>query len=561
MTIPYSLFSWWQGNDDVVIAIDGDRKRDRAELKRRVNAWIASIKEHEGQCWAVYHSDAFECLAIMLALWQLERTVCLSADNLPATVARLQHHVDGFVGEFEQNTFPQPSDEEQEVWQWQKASTDLIALQVFTSGSQGQPKRIDKFLQALDREIAALDCLSCEDVEVVLATVTHQHMYGVIFRLLRPFCYQQAFSAKLHEYPEELIRSASLYERFCLISSPAHLARMNAEQDWNLVKNNCVEVYSSAAPLTRTESMNVSAYLDVRVKEIYGSTETGAIAWRCQQDTEHDALWHKLSHVQLKAVETGGLEVRFVQGGNSYVLADHIEFDPQGDFALLGRHDPIVKVEGKRLSLTELTNAVTEHPWIDEARAILLSRKRTETAVVAVLSESGQQQLITQGRKALIKSMKHSLADQFEPVLLPRRWRFIEAMPVNTQGKLTMNALTALFDKPDTVWPIIEAETVSEQAADFSCRIPEELLYFDGHFQQQAILPGVVQLHWAAKLGQKYLNISGHFHRLEAIKFQQLILPGSVVSLSLSYDHSKQKLSFSFSSEKGVHSSGKVCYA
>lgn len=559
MTLPFSLLQWWLRDDTEIVAVEGEQTFAFAQLKSRVRAWIDELDQYEGQYWAVYHTDAFECLAIMLALWQMRKTVCLSGDKLPATVESLQHHVDGFIGEFEKNTFPQPTDNAPIERTWQLVSPDLIALQVFTSGSQGQPKRIDKTIQALDDEITALDYLVCKEVEVVFATVTHQHMYGVIFRLLRPFCYQQAFSTKLHEYPEELIRSASLHGRFSLVSSPAHLARMHTEQDWHLVKHQCVEVLSSAAPLARSESMNVAACLNVHVKEIYGSTETGAIAWRCQQASENDALWQRLSHVQLHSSEKG-VEVHFVKGNLSFVLADHVEFDPQGNFALLGRHDPIVKVEGKRLSLTELSDAVKNHSWIADARALLLARKRAETAVVAVLSEAGQQVLLEQGRKELIKQFKQTLADQFEPVLLPRRWRFVEEIPVNTQGKVTMNSLTTLFDKSETIWPIIEAEDRGDDEVELKCRIPTDLLYFDGHFQQQAILPGVVQLHWAAKFGQQYLTTPKHFQRLEAVKFQQLILPGNVVSLSLRYDNAKHKLSFLFSSERGVHSSGRICY-
>jgi len=109
-------------------------------------------------------------------------------------------------------------------------------------------------------------------------------------------------------------------------------------------------------------------------------------------------------------------------------------------------------------------------------------------------------------------------------------------------------------------WPDILR--IDQQALQLTiqCRIPGELAYFDGHFAESPVLPGIVQVHWAEAFGRKYLPLQGRFVRLEQVKFQQVITPEMIVDLQLSYDTEKQKLSFSFDSEHGGHSSGRICF-
>jgi len=133
-------------------------------------------------------------------------------------------------------------------------------------------------------------------------------------------------------------------------------------------------------------------------------------------------------------------------------------------------------------------------------------------------------------------------------------------MPINSQGKLPKHHLVELFAKPAVKWPEILSVKNQEDEIILNCCLPEQLIYFDGHFAQQPILPGVVQVHWAEFYGRKYFQVQGKFKQLEALKFQLLLLPAQRVSISLRYDTEKQKLFFSYQSEAGTHSSGRICY-
>lgn len=547
-----------------VVAVQMGDSVSTIDFKQRVTKWRIVLSKHEGSRWAVYHADAFEFLSILFALWQLDRTACVPGDNCAGTVARLNDYVDGFVGDFPTGlaieggcSVNDTGDE-----QWKKLKPNFIALEIYTSGSTGNPKPITKTIAQLDEEIGVLESHwpSQQDC-VVLATVSHQHLYGLIFRLLWPFSARQPFARSLSEYSEDIFHHAQRYPVFSLISSPSHLTRMNTVVNWNGLTAQCQYVISSAAPLAKVDSVNVSRLLNAVVREIYGSSETGAVAWRIQRDNENDALWQALPTVELSSASDKTLIVAspYLASNEPLNLADRVIFYQHG-FELVGRIDDIVKVEGKRVSLAAIERQLLGNAWVEQAKALTLNRKRVETAVVIKLTELGSQQLKVAGRKAVINSIKSGLIGHFESVILPRRWRFVECMPYNAQGKLPMVALCTLFEKEPVKWPKINNTQRDDKKLTIECSIPVELIYFDGHFNNNPILPGVVQVYWVEKFGRQLLSVNGRFKRLEGIKFLQIIAPNSQITISLEYNETKKSLAFKYQSDKGLHSTGRLCF-
>ncbi len=564
------LSKWLNSQPDNIVAVQNGHKKSTRDFVSRVQFWINILRDRKGARWAVYHEDTFEFLAIVYALWQLDKTACIPGDNRPGTVQRLKNHVDGFVGEFPAETVTvdeefnsiKESMNEIKPKEWVDLKHDFLALEIYTSGSTGEPKPIIKTISQLERELEVLELLWPSDVgSVVLATVSHQHLYGMTFRLFWPFSSGRAFEQKICEYPEDIIYQAKYYQSLSLVSSPSHLGRMNDSLDWPSL--HCLHVISSAAPLAKKDSLKSTQLLRAPVREIYGSSETGAIAWRIQKDNDLDALWQPLPKVNLRSTSENTLEVQSPYLGtiSSFVLLDRIEFNSEGAFKLLGRTDRIVKVEGKRVSLTMIENLLLENTnLVKNVKVITLEHYRVETAVVLQLTEEGSKQLKKQGRKALIKIFKENLVAHLEAVVLPRRWRFVDQMPYNKQGKLSLASLKTLFEKKPVIWPkIIQQENV-DGVLTMGCYISTDLLYFEGHFDERPVLPGIVQVHWAQSFGRQFLQVAGSFIRLEVIKFQQIISPDCNLSITLKYDSATMKLTFKYESDKGVHSSGRICF-
>jgi len=559
------LSQWLLRRPDRVVALHADGPLRTPAFVARVDAWMTALATRPGQRFALYHHDSSEFLAILFALWQLRRIACIASDNGPGSVTQLRCHVDGFVGEFPTavDRLDEPADETPAPPVWQSLDSAAVALEIYTSGSSGEPRAIAKTLAQLQAELSALESLWPGDESgVVLSTVTHQHFYGLVIALLWPFCAGRAIETRLCEYPEDIIHRAAVHARFSLVSSPSHLARLSPALDWQALAGRCDHALSSAAPLRRDDSLAAAALLGTPVREIYGSTETGAIAWRNQQAEARDALWQALPGVRLAPSAQGTLSVRAPWlDAAELVLPDRVEFDEQGCFRLLGRLDRIVKVEGKRISLAAIERLLGDDDWVEDVSALTLERSRVETAIVMQLSAQGAAQLQQAGRKALIQRFRRLLDGQFEAVLIPRRWRFVEQMPFNRQGKLPLQNLLALFDREAGEWPQILERQLVDGKLILRCRIPPRLIYFDGHMDGRPVLPGIVQVHWAEAFARRWLPVAGHFECLEKVKFQKVILPHYDVRISLEFDALSGKLNFCYDSERGVHSRGRICFS
>lgn len=569
MTTLLSLTGWLTSATEGVIAYGSDGPLSKSDLESRTAFWMSTLSVVKGQRWAVYHKDPVEFLSIMLALWQLGCTACIPGDNRPATCDRLRQRVQGFVGGFPVDLIDDDCFSTSDVDtdfdatpEWSTLDGAFQALEIYTSGSTGEPKAISKTIAQLDSELAALELLWPGDHDaVVISTATHQHFYGLMFRVLWPLVRGQCFECQQWLYTEDVYSRALRYSAFALVSTPSHLGRINTSVAWAEVADRCRSVLSSAAPLQLKDSVSVAQLLKAPVREIYGSSETGAVAWRIQSQ-DSDEAWQGLPGVMLSQTEDSRLIVRANQLAEPcFEMSDRVEFVAEGRFNLQERVDRIVKVEGKRVSLAEVELAAQQSPFIEIVKALVITRKRAEVALVAELTESGCQELALSGKRKLVQQLRQHLQNFFEPVLLPRRWRFVEQMPYNSQGKLPMDSLQAMFEPEEIKWPALVSQTVEGQTAELVCRMPAELIYFDGHFADNPILPGIAQVHWAEYYGRKLLNMKGRFDRLEVVKFQQVIFPESIITLSLEYNPETDKLNFRFHSDKGVHSSGRICFS
>lgn len=109
------------------------------------------------------------------------------------------------------------------------------------------------------------------------------------------------------------------------------------------------------------------------------------------------------------------------------------------------------------------------------------------------------------------------------------------------------------------------AEVLQIQRSDAQCdlqiRIPPELLYFQGHFPDFPILPGVAQLHWAVGWAQSEFGYDGAPAALQAIKFHQVIQPGAEICVRLQHNPARSSVSYEFRSDKGLHASGRLSWA
>lgn len=115
--------------------------------------------------------------------------------------------------------------------------------------------------------------------------------------------------------------------------------------------------------------------------------------------------------------------------------------------------------------------------------------------------------------------------------------------------------------------PEVEARDITIGTARLTLRIPEDLAWFDGHFEGMPVVPGVVQIHWATRFATEVFGSAAFTGTLRRIKFRRLLLPGAVVILDLVHDAAAGEIGFSLHSRSGgsgpsaEHASGRLVLA
>lgn len=81
------------------------------------------------------------------------------------------------------------------------------------------------------------------------------------------------------------------------------------------------------------------------------------------------------------------------------------------------------------------------------------------------------------------------------------------------------------------------------------------LVFFQGHFPDNPILPGVTQLHWAAQYSMNLFGFNDIPYEVKRLKFKSIVQPPNVVELLLERKQASE-VQFQLSSFGQIHSTG-----
>ncbi|MEZ9349531.1 AMP-binding protein [Vibrio splendidus] len=394
---------------------------------------------------AICTQDSYLFSVAFLACAVSKKHIILPGNYQPCALAELSEHfdcllVDDSIGEVEvsdvrniQNLLDSNPKAQQPLID-NLAPIDLAAIQLtlFTSGSSGTPKAIDKTLEHLDIEIAQLD-KNWGDLlkgNQVHSTVSHQHIYGLLFRILWPLCSGVPFARHNLEYPEQILSHAN--KQSVLISSPALLKRLKHETK----PAQLAGVFSSGGPLpteSAHQALNLLGHLPI---EVFGSTETGGIAFRQQESAQTPWQLFDCIEASLNSENCIKLLSPYIDKNNWYQTADECEMVSSNQFILKGRTDRVIKIEEKRVSMVEVEKRLEQLPWISECVVIPFEEpERLILASVLVLSDQGQAKLATMSKGKFWLMLRSELRKWLEPLAIPRKYRVVDEIPLNSQGK------------------------------------------------------------------------------------------------------------------------------
>lgn len=97
-----------------------------------------------------------------------------------------------------------------------------------------------------------------------------------------------------------------------------------------------------------------------------------------------------------------------------------------------------------------------------------------------------------------------------------------------------------------TKQPEVLQKSTSEHEATLKLSIPEDLVYTDGHFESDPIVPGVVLVDWMFDRARNCLPDLPLPDEINQVKFRKPLQPGDRCTLRLTRDPDERKLSFEY---------------
>lgn len=447
-----SLKSLLAQNPNSLVAFDQENRFTIRDFQQHLSQAIDRLEHQPHQSYLLYANNSYYFAVNFLALLLLQKDLVLTANCKTDWLESIQDSFQAVISDHsvKANNFNKPNNCI-DVSHFLHADASTVELklpeqcnsniQFYTSGSSSQPKAISKHFSQLLLETSNLEQLFGDSVAgcEFFATVSHHHIYGLIFRMLWPLLYKHPFHTNILLYPEELIAVSAEHNNICLVSSPAFLSR----HDKNLSNVELKQCFSSGSLLSSKAAQMSHSQFHLYPIEVYGSTETGGIGYRTQAD--NNAAWEQFPGVRFEPNESGHVTLLSPYIRQPELLDDKIRQLSDNRFELLGRLDRVVKIEEKRVSLDALEQALIESPYVNEAKVVVLQQARTFIGAVIALNADGLDYLQQHSKRSLNLKLKETLINTFEAVAIPRKWRYFEQLPYNSQGKLPTDTLISLF--------------------------------------------------------------------------------------------------------------------
>lgn len=312
---------------------------------------------------------------------------------------------------------------------------------VYTSGSTGTPLACHKTAgQLLTEAQVLIRTFGLSGRDRIVATVPPHHIYGLLFSVLAPLMSGASFSRESPFYADVVHRIVERDGATVLVSVPAHLRALSIMEP--VGAETLTRSFSSGAPLPAETRAMLDERFGWKVTEILGSSETGGIGWR-----QDDADFTAFDVLEIEVTGDARLALRSpylpADVSTPWVTNDRIELSGPGRFRHLGRLDGVVKIGSTRVSLAEL-----------EARLLALPEVR-DAAVLAMPGRAGRGQetwavlALEAGRALSAGQVRTALRAWLDPVVIPRRYRFVDALPREPTGKLKREALLSLFTESE----------------------------------------------------------------------------------------------------------------
>lgn len=312
-------------------------------------------------------------------------------------------------------------------------------LKIFTGGSTDAPQIWSKTVQNLFGEGFFLARnFAVTEKDCIVATVPPYHIYGLLFSVILPLVSAATVIADTPSFPGEIADAVQEHKATMLVCIPPHYRAMRERK---IVDSSLRLAFSSAGMLDAEDNTAFFLLNKVGIVEVYGSTETGGVAFRNRSlggtsFTAFPTVSWKIKEQRL-CVRSSYLSPELPLADDGFfTTGDRVEPAGTNEFILKGRSDGVTKVGGKRVDL-------------EEVRAIIKKAPGVSDCVVLALPEAGgrEHRIVTlvQGTEVDIEQIRKTLVSSLESYALPRFIKTINRIPLQENGKYDRDTIIQLF--------------------------------------------------------------------------------------------------------------------
>ena len=431
----------------------------------KIRNFIREQDTNFGTCekWILHCEDYWHFLCSFIALLQCKKEVLLTANISPKFIEEIKEGAGGKVNFFTDQTevegkkiedsifIPKIVEEAKEPSESEKMNvpeiiSDETKILMFTSGSTGHPKAVHQRMTEFELDNAFILSKWYEEFasRKLCAVNSQHHIYGFLFTISLPFAAGVPFRRKRVEFPEEF--EALDDESYMIIAVPAFLKRTCAEMGEKRLPLKNPWIFSSGGAVSPELAVDTERVFGFCPLEVYGSTETSGIAYR--QQTKNGLVWTPFDNAKIWLDKDDGcltIISPYIKDPAGFKTGDLAEMHEDGTFLLKGRADSIVKIEEKRISVTEVENRLLSTGLVADCSVVPMSDRRQYLAAALVLNAEGKSKFEGTEKYLINRYFHDYLLQFFENVVLPKKWRYLEKLPTDVQGKKHKPEIQALF--------------------------------------------------------------------------------------------------------------------
>ncbi|GMO29700.1 MAG: AMP-binding protein [Termitinemataceae bacterium] len=405
-----------------------------------------AIKKNGSSKCLLHIEDCWHFLLALTALLQCKKEVLLTANISPSYLSEILEDGTPLISDQNVKGALQVSDllkSEKDESDFPKIIAEESTIVLYTSGTTGKPKIVRKRLSELERDNAYIlsKWQSEYDKRKLVSTVSQHHIYGLLYAIMLPFTAGTPFRRTRLIYPQEFEKLER--DSYMIITVPAFLKRTVDLYDVPLPLQDPY-IWTSGGEVDFEIAKKANHILKAWPFEGYGSTETFGIGWRI---SKNGMDWIPYGNVQISKNKEGCLVVRspYILEADGFATGDLVDIHSNGHFTLLGRADSIVKIEEKRISLTEVEARITQSNLVSDVCVVALEDSRQYLAAAIVFNQAGKEKFKTAEKMEINRYFTEYLLQFFESIIVPKKWRFIDEMPMDIQGKKKKLDIEALF--------------------------------------------------------------------------------------------------------------------